>query len=93
VLEVSGISIAPLELGVVERQRSTTSKGSAPGTFVRSTGSFIKHLGRTVMNNEPKRQEPEIMPPVPKGEPERLVPEIPPDKDAPERKTPIRGEN
>jgi hypothetical protein len=33
------------------------------------------------MNNEPKRQEPEIMPPVPKGEPERLVPEIPPDKD------------
>jgi hypothetical protein len=45
------------------------------------------------MNNEPKRQEPEIMPPVPKGEPEHLVPEIPPGKDAPERKTPIRGKN
>jgi hypothetical protein len=56
VLEVSGISIAPLELGVVERQRSTTSEGSAPGTFVRSRGSFIKHLGRAVMNNEPKSQ-------------------------------------
>jgi hypothetical protein len=33
------------------------------------------------MNNEPKRQEPEITPPVPKGEPERLV------------QTLIRGEN
>jgi hypothetical protein len=43
------------------------------------------------MNNEPKRQEPEFMPPVPKGEPERLVPEIPPDKDAPERKLPYAG--
>jgi hypothetical protein len=44
------------------------------------------------MNGEPKKQEPEIIPPVPEIEPERNVPEIPPDKDAPERKGPIRSE-
>jgi hypothetical protein len=45
------------------------------------------------MNDEPKKQEPEIMPPVPKVEPERPGPEIPPDKDAPERESPIRAAN
>ena len=45
------------------------------------------------MENEPNIKEPEIMPPVPKGEPERIVPEIPPDKNAPEKKTPTRGSN
>jgi hypothetical protein len=40
-----------------------------------------------------KKQEPEIMPPVPKVEPERPGPEIPPDKDAPERESPIRAAN
>jgi hypothetical protein len=45
------------------------------------------------MNGEPKKQEPEIMPPVPKVEPEREVPEIPPDKDAPEKKGPIRAKS
>jgi hypothetical protein len=44
------------------------------------------------MNNEPKRQEPEIMPPVPKVEPERQIPEIPPEREVPERRTPVRGE-
>jgi hypothetical protein len=53
------------------------------------------------MNGEPKKQEPEILPPVPEVEPERNVPEIPPDKnvpeippdkDAPEKKGPIRSE-
>jgi hypothetical protein len=41
--------------------------------------------------NKPKRQEPEIMPPAPKEGLERIVPEIPPDKDAPERT--IQGGN
>ena len=41
---------------------------------------------------EPKKQEPEIVPPVPEVEAERNVPEIPPDKDAPERKAPARAE-
>jgi hypothetical protein len=44
------------------------------------------------MNGEPKKQEPEIMPPVPEVEPDRKEPEIPPDKDAPEKKGPILAE-
>ena len=32
------------------------------------------------MADQPKRHEPEIMPPVPQEEPQRNVPEIPPDK-------------
>jgi hypothetical protein len=43
--------------------------------------------------DEPKRQQPEIMPPVPKTEPQRGVPEIPPDKDAPEKSSPTKGED
>ncbi len=43
------------------------------------------------MDNEPKRPQPEIMPPVPNVQPEREVPEIPPDKDAPEKNSPERG--
>jgi hypothetical protein len=43
------------------------------------------------MGNEPKRQEPEIMPPVPEVEPERRIPEIPPDKDTPEKQSPVKG--
>jgi hypothetical protein len=45
------------------------------------------------MDNEPKRQQPEIMPPVPQEAPTRAVPEIPADKDAPEKISPVRGEN
>jgi hypothetical protein len=44
------------------------------------------------MNDEPKKQEPEIMPPVPVVEPERNIPEVPPDKDAPEKKGPTQAE-
>ena len=44
------------------------------------------------MNGEPKKQEPEIMPPVPEVEPDRKEPEIPPDKDAPEKIGPILAE-
>jgi hypothetical protein len=43
------------------------------------------------MDGGPKRQEPEIMPPVPNMVPGRSVPEIPPDKDAPEKKGPTQG--
>ena len=43
------------------------------------------------MDNEPKRQEPDIPPPVPQIEPDRSVPEIPPDKDTPEKKGPVRA--
>jgi hypothetical protein len=35
------------------------------------------------MDTEPKKQEPEIVPPAPVVEPPRNVPEIPPDKDTP----------
>jgi hypothetical protein len=43
--------------------------------------------------DQPKRPEPEIMPPVPKTEPQRTVPEIPPNQDAPEKRSPTTGEN
>jgi hypothetical protein len=45
------------------------------------------------MDGEPERQEPEIMPPVLKVAPGRSSPEIPPNKDAPEKKAPINGES
>jgi hypothetical protein len=45
------------------------------------------------MDNEPKRQEPEILPPVPVDEPERVMPEIPSNKDVPEKKSPTTGGN
>ena len=63
--------------GNVSLCRAITSSGEAKGD---------------AMNGEPKKQEPEIMPPVPEVEPERNAPEIPPDKDAPEKKSPIRSE-
>ena len=44
------------------------------------------------MADEPMRQEPEIMPPVPQEELQRNVPEIPPDKDAPEKEARIRAQ-
>jgi len=43
-------------------------------------------------NDEPKRQEPEIMPPVPEVEPRPEPAEIPPDKDAPEKNAPTTEE-
>jgi uncharacterized protein YjbJ (UPF0337 family) len=52
---------------------------------------YVQQKG-DAMNGEPKKREPEIVPPVPEVEPERNVPEIPPDKDAPEKKGPIQAE-
>lgn len=46
---------------------------------------------RAAMDGEPKRQEPEIMPPVPEVAPGRRAPEIPPNKDTPEKNVPIQG--
>jgi hypothetical protein len=43
--------------------------------------------------DQPKQPEPEIMPPVPKTEPQRTMPEIPPNLDAPEKSSPTKGEN
>jgi hypothetical protein len=45
-----------------------------------------------MMANEPKRQEPEIMPPRPDVQPERTPTEIPQDKDAPEKDAPVRAD-
>jgi hypothetical protein len=70
-----------------------------PGPQLRRNVCFDEGLPRwgltrngRIMNSEPKKQEPEIMPPVPEVEPEQNVPEIPPDKDAPEKKGPIQAE-
>jgi hypothetical protein len=56
-------------------------------------GLLTGALKGLAMDNEPKRVEPEITPPVPETEPGRSVPEIPPDKDALEKNGPLRGEN
>lgn len=56
-----------------------------------SSRAVICEAASCIMNNEPKKPEPEIMPPVPNRAPERTVPEIPPDKDAPEKETPTRA--
>jgi hypothetical protein len=63
--------------------------------FNRPEHSFRRSvLGIEVaMHNDLEIKEPEIMPPAPQKEPERIVPEIPPDKDAPEKNTPTRGAN
>jgi hypothetical protein len=42
--------------------------------------------------DEPKQPQPEIVPPVPKTEPQRRSVEIPPDKDAPEKRGPASAE-
>ena len=44
------------------------------------------------MDEEPKRQEPEILPPVPQVEPGRSMREILPDKGVPEKSVPTQGE-
>ena len=44
------------------------------------------------MDKDPKRREPEIMPPVPQVDPGGSVPEIPSDS-VPKKTVPIRGEN
>ena len=44
-----------------------------------------------IMDEEPKRQEPEILPPVPQVEPGRSTPEIPPE-DVPAKSVPIQAE-
>ena len=43
------------------------------------------------MDTEPKKQEPDIVPPAPVVEPPRNVPEIPPDKDTPEKRNPVQA--
>jgi hypothetical protein len=62
------------------------------GTFWFAERLLCIELKGDAMNGEPKKQEPEIMPPAPEVEPERNVPEIPPDKDAPEKTGPIQAE-
>ena len=42
--------------------------------------------------DDPKRQEPDIPPPLPMTEPQRSLPEIP-DIHAPEKSSPTTGEN
>jgi hypothetical protein len=62
------------------------------GTFGLPNGCPTSNQKAGAMNGKPKKQEPEIMPPVPDVEPEQNIPEIPPDKDAPEKKGPIQAE-
>ena len=45
----------------------------------------------TLWTLNPKKQEPEIVPPAPVVEPARNVPEIPPDKDTPEKRSPVQA--
>jgi hypothetical protein len=59
--------------------------------FALPHGFLLQNKKGHAMNGEPKKQEPEIMPPAPVVEPVRNVPEIPPDKDAPEKKGPVKS--
>lgn len=70
--------------GVVGYQCANVDESSPPGTFVALGHVSSQQREGAVMDREPKMQEPEIMPPVPKVAPGRNSPEIPPDKDAPE---------
>lgn len=45
------------------------------------------------MSDEPKKPEPEIRPPLPNETPQPSQPEIPPDKDAPQKDSPIRADD
>jgi hypothetical protein len=45
------------------------------------------------MDNDRKEPKPEIMPPAPKEQPELIPPEIPSDKDPPQKESPIRAGN
>jgi hypothetical protein len=82
--------------GVFAHQRPNGRESSPSGTFVSPlcyfpAGDFIQ-AGSVDMDSEPKQPKPEIMPPVPQTEPRRETPEIPPDKNAPERQQPTQGE-
>jgi hypothetical protein len=80
-----------------EKCRGTTPdqpKGSANRNVYGAAGLFRQHVVTSEGNmDQPKRPEPEIMPPVPNTEPQRIVPEIPPNQDAPEKRSPTKGEN
>jgi hypothetical protein len=43
------------------------------------------------MSKQPKRNEPEIASPTPDTKQQPIQPEIPPDKDAPEKKAPVKA--
>jgi hypothetical protein len=43
------------------------------------------------MSKQPTRDEPEIAPPTPDTKQQPVKPEIPPDKDAPEKKAPVKA--
>jgi hypothetical protein len=62
-----------------------------PGNILSCRTLALYRTKGDAMNVEPKKQEPDIPPPVPEVEPERNVPEIPPDKDVPEKKGPIQA--
>ena len=49
-------------------------------------------INRVTTMDERKQPEPEIMPPVPKTEPQPGGVEIPPDKDPPQKQSPISAE-
>jgi hypothetical protein len=84
--------------GIVADQRANGSEVHGAERFIGQRVIFPPLIGTTDpnghMTDDPKQPEPEIMPPVPEvgPEPRRGMPEIPPDKDAPERKTPVKGE-
>jgi hypothetical protein len=43
------------------------------------------------MSNQPTREEPEIAPPTPDTKRQPVKPEIPPDKDTPEKNAPLKA--
>jgi hypothetical protein len=74
------------------RQRQSRSKVRQPERLQRRR-VILQRVARTEAMDQPKRPEPEIMPPVPKAEPQRPVSETPPDEDAPQKDSPSKGED
>ena len=48
-------------------------------------------IGRLKMSNQPTREEPEIARPTPDTKRQPVKPEIPPDKDTPEKDAPVKA--
>jgi hypothetical protein len=77
---------------MVRNQRASISESSSLLERLIRRGIALRvPVRRPMMDEEPKRQEPDILPPVPQVEPGRSMPEIPPDKGVPEKSVPTQG--
>jgi hypothetical protein len=75
---------------IVRKFRFAERAFAFAGTSV-SAMNYIITSKVVLMDDDPKDPAPEIMPPLPKEEPEQTPTEIPPDKDVPQKESPLRA--